>query len=252
MRSKGVRAVRPAARAGLIASSIALLAMVFSPSAAVAATLVVGSATGTVTCAKGTAGFDLVQVTPPTTGVWAFPAVGGTITSWRTQADATSVGPVGLQVWRPTTGLTYQLVGASPLVTLTPSIVNSFDLVAPIAVQAGDVLGLRIEGDALCAANPSDGTYASFPGANPSPGAIDTFVDLFPFTQLNVEATLGTVITPPPPPPPPSDCDNQNQSNGDSNATTRDNSSERTKDNSGDKAKHESKDKSDRNDNCQQ
>ena len=248
MSSRGVGAFRPVARTGVIASSIALLAMVLSPNAALAAT-VIGSPAGTMTCA---AGFDLVQVASATPGAYVVPAGGGTITSWRTQGDAASLGPVGLQVWRPTSGLDYQLVGASPLVTLAPSVINTFDLAAPIAVQAGDMLGLRIEGVALCAAAASDGSYGGFLGPNPALGAIETFM-LFPFAQLNVEATLGTVITPPPPPPPPpTDCDNQDQSPNNPGDQTGDNSGERTNDKSSDKAKQKSKDKADHNDNCEQ
>jgi hypothetical protein len=247
MYSKGVGAFRPIARAGVIASSLALLAMVLSPSAALGATVittaVVGSPAGTMTCSAGTEGFSLVQLTPPTPGAYVVQA-DGTITSWRTQADALAIGPVGLQVWRLTTGQTYQLVGASPLVTLTPSSVNSFDLLGAdaIAVQKGDVLGLRIQGDALCA-NASDGAYGGFGGPNPAKGAIVTF-DLNPFAQLDVEATVTTVVTPPPPPPPPpsNGCDAQDQSGDGATDNAKHDSTDNAKHDSTDNAKHDSTD----------
>jgi len=187
---------RPVARAGVIASSMALMAMVVSPNAAFAAT-VIGSATGAVTCGSG---FDTVQVAT-SSGTYVVPAGGGDITSWSTQAGPLA-GPVGLQVWRPTiTAQTYQLVGASPLVTLTTSTVNTINLATPIAVQAGDLLGLRIEGRAYCGQFTSSATdvWGSMMGLNPAVGVTDLF-SYSTFFQLDVAATVGPAVTPPPPP----------------------------------------------------
>jgi hypothetical protein len=243
MSSKGVGAFRPVARAGVIASSIALLAMVFSPSAAIAATTSLGATAGagSWTCA---AGFDLVQISS-TAPNYTVPAGGGTITSWSTLADASMLGPVGLQVWKHTTGDSYQLVGASPLVALTPSVVNTFPLATPIPVLAGDLLGLRVEGVALCGQF-GTGTYGALIGPNPSVGAVD-LMTVYTGTDLNIQATLDSTAPPPPPPPPPppsTGCDTTGQSSG--------GTSETPKQDSRDSAKHDSTGGSNNNDNCQQ
>ncbi|HVS48681.1 MAG TPA: hypothetical protein VHJ99_07260 [Candidatus Dormibacteraeota bacterium] len=199
MRSRKVGGFRPFARAGAIAS-IALIGMVFSANAAFAAT-VIGSAAGTVTSTS--AGFDTVQISW-SSGTYAVPAGGGFITLWSTQAGPLA-GPVGLQVWRPTTTAgTYLLVGASPLVTLTPSMMNDIPLLTRIPVQEGDLLGLRIEGRATYGQYTSSATdtYGSKQSVNPAVGVIDTFTNNT-FFQLDVAATVEPAITPPPPPPPP-------------------------------------------------
>jgi hypothetical protein len=235
MDSVRVGALRPVARAGIVASSLALIAMVLSPHPAFAAT-VIGSATGSVPCQ---AQFDVVQMTSAVS--YAIPAGGGTITSWSTLADATNTGPVGLEVWRPTTTqFTYLLVGLSPLMTLTPSILNTFNLAAPIAVQAGDLLGMRIEGAAACGQQVPGTTYGYHLGATPAVGVVTQFGFSNSF-QLDVEATLGTV-TPPPPPPP--GCDSSGNSNNDSSGNSNSDSQDKSKDQSTKKCKDDSTDKS--------
>jgi len=225
---------RPAARAAIVASSLALFAMVLSPHPALAAT-VIGSATGSVPC-QGQ--FDVVQMTSAVS--YAVPAGGGAITSWSTLADATNVGPVGLEVWRPTTTqFTYLLVGLSPLMTLTPSTVNTFNLASPIAVQAGDLLGLRIEGAAACGQSVPGTTYGYHLGATPTAGAVTQFGFSNTF-QLDVEATLGSVT--PPPPPPSTGCDSTGNSTGDDKC--KDNSTDKSKDTTAVSSKDDSTDKS--------
>jgi hypothetical protein len=210
MLSRRVGSFRPLARAGATAS-IALIGMLLSATAALAAT--VGSATGTVTSTS--AGFDTVQMSTTVPGAYAVPLGGGNITTWSTLAGPLA-GPVGLQVWRPTlTTGTYVLVGASPLVTLTPNTLNTFTLAAPILVREGDLLGLRIEGRATYGSytsSPAD-VYGSFQAANPNPagGAIDAFAANTSFL-LDVAATVEAVI--PPPPPPTSGCDSTGDSTG--------------------------------------
>jgi hypothetical protein len=200
MSSRGVGAFRPIARAGLITSSIALLAMVFSPFAASAATSSLGSATGITTCA---AGFSEVQVASSIPGAYAVPIGGGTITAWSTLAstDTTMLGPVGLQVWRPIDPLTttYELIGVSPLVPVNAGIVNNFTLATPIPVREGDVLGLRVEGAALCGSYGGSGSSGFLLGTNPLVGAVVP-LSIDRFFDIDIEATLET--TPPPPPSP--------------------------------------------------
>src|ERR1700730_7405099 len=226
---------RPAARAAIVASSLALFAMVLSPHPAFAAT-VIGSATGSVPC-QGQ--FDVVQMTSAVS--YAVPAGGGSITSWSTLADATNTGPVGLEVWRPTTTqFTYLLVGLSPLMTLTPSTLNTFSLAAPIAVQAGDLLGLRIEGAAACGQSVPGTTYGYHLGATPAVGVVTQFGFSNTF-QLDVEATLGSVT--PPPPPPSTGCDSTGNSTGDDKCKDN-NSTDKSKDNTTVNSKDDSSDKS--------
>ena len=200
MLSRRVGGFRPVARAGLIASSLALIATVFSGSAAFASTAI-GSAAGNITCS---AGFDTVQVSWAS-GTYAVPAGGGTITSWSTQAGPLA-GPVGLEIWRPTaTAMTYQLVGASPLVTLVPGTLNDTTLATPIPVNAGDLLGLRIEGRAYCQLTSSvaTDTYGGRLGATPAVGATGAF-SANTFAQLDIAAIVTTPVTTPSPSPSPS------------------------------------------------
>lgn len=196
MHSTRVGAIRPVARFGVIPAVLASLAVLASPSAGVAATSI-GSVGGDITCS---AGFSTVQISSSGPS-YAVPAGGGNITAWSTQATGT-IGPVALQVWRSTgTANTYQLVGASPLVTLTSASLNTFTLATPIAVQAGDLLGLRLEGRALCAQTTASNTdvFGGVAGANPAAGATALF-SLNRFLDLNVEATVEAATTPPPPP----------------------------------------------------
>jgi hypothetical protein len=103
--------------------------------------------------------------------------------------------------------MTFTLVATSPLATPVGTVVNTFTLAAPdrIAVQAGDLLGLRIEGastdTALCVQPAPGGTYGFSGGAQPAVGATMAFVGQ-PASQLNVSATVESSTTPPQPPPP--------------------------------------------------
>src|ERR1700738_4990519 len=104
-----VGGIRPLARSGVIACSIAVLALVLAPASTLAAPMVVGSPIGTIPCGGN---FNLVQSTSPAAVSYSVPA--GVITQWSTTAGGYA-GPVRLQVWRKTGYLTYSLVGASPL-----------------------------------------------------------------------------------------------------------------------------------------
>ena len=200
MRSRRVGGLRLLRHQGVIASAIALLAMVLSANAAFAGTTI-GNAGGTTVCNTAT---SLVQISS-STGAYTVPAGGGTISSWSTQATAWP-GPAGLQVWRPTgTALTYTLVGASPLVTLATGTVNTITLATPIPVQAGDLLGLRIEAKAACMQFTPNATdvYGSAAGTNPTVGSTLVFSS-GATVQLDVAATVDApvVVTPPPTAPP--------------------------------------------------
>src|ERR1700687_1731245 len=200
MRSQKVGGFRQLKHPAVIAPAIALIAMVFSASPAFAGTTI-ESPSGTTICSPPP---SLVQVSS-STGAYTVPAGGGSISSWSIQATAWP-GPVGLQVWRPTaTALTYTLVGASPLVTLATGTVNTITLAAPIPVQAGDLLGLRVELKAACmqfTSSTSD-VYGIAYGVNPTTGSTAAFSS-GNTTQLDVAATVDApvVVTTPPTAPP--------------------------------------------------
>src|ERR1700694_1536254 len=131
MPSRRVGGFRPFARAGAIAS-IALIGMLFSANAGFAGT-VIGAPSGTVVCNLP---MSTVQISS-SSGAYTVPAGGGSISSWSTQATAWP-GPVGLQIWRPTsTKLVYLLVGASPLVKLATGGRKTIPLAHPIAGRGG-------------------------------------------------------------------------------------------------------------------
>jgi hypothetical protein len=193
MGSGRVVAFRQSARVGVIASVLAGVALMVSPSAAFAVDTSIGSAVaGTGVCSSG---LDTVQLSAAAAPGYAVPA-NGFITAWSTQAVATLVsgplGPVGLEVWHPTgTALTYSLVGASPLVSILPPATPTFTLATPIAVVAGDLIGLRLEGPMTCSlftSNPADSYgYSSLPAVN----GVQVF-SAGSGATLNVQATVST------------------------------------------------------------
>ncbi len=207
MGSKRV-AFRPAARVGVIASSLALLAMLISPNAAFAATTI-GSAVGDVTCNLPL--LDSVQLSSsdPTIS-YTVPAGGGVIDSWNAQSTGLT-GRVGLQVWRRTTTTgTYLLVGASSLATPTGAAMP----VAPaIPVMAGDLIGLHIEGSVACGHGTNSGLDTWAYGFGPTPTVLTGTEVLGPPSgsfRLNVSANVTTAVA-----PPGTGCDSSGASSGD-------------------------------------
>jgi len=86
---------------------------------------------------------DLIQTVTDTSYDYVVPAGGGAITSWSFNTTAATVGaPYELMVVRPSGGA-YTVVGTdSELVPATPPLIQTYTLRAPIAVQAGDLLGV--------------------------------------------------------------------------------------------------------------
>src|SRR6267143_2849 len=161
MDSKTVVAFRPAARAGVIASSLALLAMLISPTAAFADTILGAPASDVpdFLCTFTTPGMDAIQVSTDTTSSYLVQAAGGSIVQWTTKDALGTTGMVGLEVWHlvtpadPVLGTpaVYSLVGVSPLVALTgTATLLTSQLVKPIPVAPGDLLGIRAEGFVMC------------------------------------------------------------------------------------------------------
>jgi hypothetical protein len=220
---------RAAARLGVVAASLALLAMLISPSGALAATTL-GSATANTTC--NLPGLDSVQLSSsdPTIS-YVVPAGGGSITSWNSQSLGFT-GLVGLQVWRTTaTAGTYQLVGASPLVVPTGTAIT---LATPIPVLAGDMLGMHIEGTVACGTGTSSGldSWAYAFGPTPQPLGTEAFNPPSNAFRINMSATVGAPTGTPGP-----GCDSTGDSNGSDNC------------NQDDKAKAEKEHKTDSTDN---
>jgi hypothetical protein len=65
----------------------------------------------------------------------------GVITSWSTNPGGTG-GRLGLKVFRPVGGVTYQVVAHDGPLVLTPLVLNTFAVNIP--VQAGDVIGIHL------------------------------------------------------------------------------------------------------------
>jgi hypothetical protein len=225
MHSGKVGGFRPVARAGVVASSIALLAMRFSPNAVLAAIIPLGTA-APIVAGEGdcsSLAIDYVQAASVANNYVVSQA--GTITSWNTfsgpsTAAAPTTGPVGLQVWRPAPPpappWTYSLVGSTTPVTLTPDSANG-PFPASIAVNVGDVLGLRLEGAAFCShySTTADDKYGFFTRPASTPMAATERFTIVSNSLLNVTATLDT--TPTTTPPPPSGCDAAGQTTGNGN-----------------------------------
>jgi len=190
---------RASARIGAIAASLAAAAALLLPTAALAGTPTeIGSAQGDTPCNLLTGPFDSFQLSSQ--GVsYAVPSGGTSITSWSVQAYSGDTGPVALEVWNPAP--VYTLVGMSALQPLAAGI-NTFDLTStPITVQAGDLIGLRVEGPLTCmqsTPNFADKIWFDFQAIG---------ITVLPFVQLNVAATVDVTVTPPPPPPTPTSAD---------------------------------------------
>jgi len=215
-----VASFRPFARAGVIAAGVAafLLGITTLP---VSAATVIGSAAGNLPCGSG---MDTVQLSTSGATNYAVPAGGGPITSWSTQVGAIT-GQAALLVWRPTaTADTLTLVGESPHVALTANSVNTFTLATPIAVKAGDLLGLRVESTSYCIQSPGSvtGVIGYKAGTTPAVGQPEAFAADPLNLTLDVSATLGTATPPTPPTPPKSKpgCHDRDSHHDSDHATT--------------------------------
>jgi hypothetical protein len=189
----------PFARASVVAAAAAVWLLGIN-SLNVSAATAIGSATGNMGCASG---MDTVQLSTSGATSFTVPTGASTITGWSTLAGA-DIGPAALLVWRPTaTAGTFTLVGESPLMTLTPNVLNSFALTTPIAVQPLDVIGLRVDGRAECIQQPgaASDVIGYRVGATPAVGGTEAFLTDPLNLTLDVSATVGTATTPPPPPP---------------------------------------------------
>ena len=197
-----------AGRIGTIAASLAAAAALLLPSTALAATTTeIGSAQGSYQCVNS---LDFVQAS--TSGLsglsYAVPSGGTTISSWSVLAGSDS-GPIALEVWQPTAPPIYTLIGISPAVTLNPGGLNTFSLDSPLPVEAGDLIGLKLEGVAECAqvtGDPGDTIGTTTFGALAILGVPQTLL-IVSGVELNIAATVDVTVAPPPPPPTPTSAD---------------------------------------------
>ena len=114
----------------------------------------------------------------------------GVITSWSHRGNDGSAGSGRVQLWSPAGGTTYTLVGRSEAESFTPGVVGTY--ATRIAVNAGDLLGLRTEAGAGCyyqVMNPSNAIRTAA-GPDPAPGDSVVLSSPGPSLQLNVSAVL--------------------------------------------------------------
>ena len=153
--------------------------------------------------------YDWVQTSTGTASPsYTVPAGASTLTSWSVMGSTNSnygASDERLEVWRRAGTFTYTLVGLSATESVQPNILNTFTLAPAIAVQPGDVLGLRTVQSSgpltgsFCVRSASEVTDSvAFNGSdsNPVVGETETmFPETAPpgetFQLLNLFATLG-------------------------------------------------------------
>jgi hypothetical protein len=126
---------------------------------------------------------------------YAVPAGSWLVTSWSTQAgDGPSPsGSLQLEIWRATaTPNQYELVGISPVETTSASGINTFALSPPIAVEGGDMLGLRnlTQGYGCARVSGPGLTSTNISPTPPVPGELRTMQPFAVGVTLNISATL--------------------------------------------------------------
>jgi hypothetical protein len=187
-------------------ASVTMAVVALLPQSVAAATSI-GQAADGATCSAGT-GMDTVQTASalPLPG-YMVPDGSWQVTGWSAEASSQMDSTLQLEIWRPTTTAdTFILVGiGSPQTLLTDSGVNTYPLAAPIAVQTGDLLGLRVTGLAGCSSFTGNFTGDAYRLAlgtpSPTPGSNTVFPYLSLGVELNVAATLEASAPPPPPVP---------------------------------------------------
>jgi Ca2+-binding RTX toxin-like protein len=174
---------------------VAALALTASTSPAGAAVTIGQTAPPTTTCANNA---DRLQPTVTSGNSYVVPATvaTGTITSWSTEALAGVGRRLGLKVYRPLGGATYQVVGQAGPHGLTGGVLNTFQ--ASVPVRAGDILGTTVEptgGNPGCNFVLPGDTYLTRTG-NLAVGASGDFVPGSADRRQNISAVVE------------SDCDN--------------------------------------------
>jgi hypothetical protein len=176
----------------VFAFAVATVAVAAVPPAG-AATTTIGQLGGAPSACQ--ANLDTVQTSVTSGTSYTVPAGSWLVTSWSTQAGdgPAPSGSLQLEIWRSTaTPDEYTLVGISSVETTSASGTNTFAVSPPIAVEGGDMLGLRnLTQDYGCAR--VGGPGLSSPSANPTapvPGEVRTLPAFGIPVTLNISATL--------------------------------------------------------------
>ncbi len=124
----------------------------------------------------------------------------GTITSWSHKGLNANPGSGRLQIWRFVSGTTYTLVARSAIETFAAGVLNTFTV--NIAVQAGDVIGLRTSTDGGClfttGAGAADQWIPSMNTSAPSgPGDTKEFATVLDDRRINISTTFDPAGDPP-------------------------------------------------------
>ncbi len=137
---------------------------------------------------------NLVQSASDPAVTYVVPAGGGVLTSWRHQANPTTVATARLQVWRHQGGDSYLLHDRSELETLAAGTLNEFPTRIP--VSGGEMLGFRTDGMLGCVSEDvlsSTDVLTTDEGGTASevaPGETRLLEGSFPMQRINVAATL--------------------------------------------------------------
>ena len=174
----------------------AVFAIVFAMSApppAGAATTTIGQLGGAPSACQ--ANLDVVQTSVTSGTSYTVPSGSWLVTSWSTRAGdgPAASGSLQLEIWRTTaTPDQYLLVGISPVETTSASGTNTFSLSPAIAVQGGDMLGLRnlTEGFGCARVNGPGLTSPNVNATAPVAGDVRTLPPFQLPVTLNVSATL--------------------------------------------------------------
>jgi hypothetical protein len=136
---------------------------------------------------------------------YAVPAGSWTLSQWSTQASAAG-GSMAVLVFRPIGAGSYLVVGASPVIALTPNALNASS--ASIAVSGGDLLGLWASNGTGCFSHTGNGADTLDASASNTPlPAVGSTVALGNNAgfRLNISASLdppsGAQFQPPGSPP---------------------------------------------------
>jgi hypothetical protein len=122
-------------------ATVAGLGLIGGATPAAAAPQSIGSTSDAISCGTTIADWVQSSTVGPT---YTIPAGLWDITSWDTDGNPYANGAMQLEVWRPTGAANqYELVGISPVGTITTVGNNMFSLAQPIRARGGDVLGMR-------------------------------------------------------------------------------------------------------------
>jgi hypothetical protein len=143
----------------------------------------------TFTPPMGDAGeFTTVQSGSPG-GQYAMPSA-GVVTSWSYRSAASFLNPIKLKIARPAGGTNFTIVGEDGP-NPAPAANTLYTFPARIAVQAGDVLGLRIPPPGVRFFRETAGGYVEhLVAGDPPPGTTTAFTSTSSVVQLDVSAIL--------------------------------------------------------------